>query len=206
MNRRNILIGAGGMALAAASIAALAPRRLALAEARDIGPEDRTLGPTDASITIIEYASLTCPHCAQFHEDTYPELKAQWIDSGKARFVFRHFPLDGLALRASALSECMEGDRFFGFLDLLFSNQQTWARASDPIAALQGLAKQAGLDEEASNACLSDDVTITRVLEQRKEAADEFDINSTPSFVINGQTVKGGLSLEEFNEYLNGLL
>ena len=206
MNRRNILIGAGSLALAATSVAALAPGPSALAEAQDIGPDDRTLGPDDASITIIEYASLTCPACARFHEDIYPDLKEQWIDSGKARFVFRHFPLDGLALRASALSECMEGERFFGFLNLLFSSQPTWARTSDPIAALQDLAKQAGLGEEASGACLSDDVTITRVLTQRKEAADEFDINSTPSFVINGQTVKGGLSLEEFNEYLNGLL
>jgi protein-disulfide isomerase len=194
------------LALAVASVAALGPGRSALADAQTIGPDDRTIGPEDAPITIIEYASMTCPHCARFHQDTYPDLKAQWIDNGKARYVFRHFPLDGLALRASALSECMEGERFFGFLDLLFSSQQTWARASDPIATLQDLAKQAGLDEEASGACLSDDVTITRVLTQRKEAADEFDINSTPSFVINGQTVKGGLSLEEFNEYLNGLL
>lgn len=206
MKRRKILIGAGRVAVAAGVVAMIGPRGFTRAEAQDIGPEDRTLGSADAPITIIEYASLTCPHCARFHKDTYPELKSQWVDSGKARFVFRHFPLDGLALRASALSECLEGERFFGFLDLLFSNQQTWASAGDPIAALQDLAKQAGIDEATSSACLKDDVTITRVLTQRKEAADEFDINSTPSFVINGKTIKGGLSTEEFHEYLNGLL
>lgn len=194
------------MSVVAGAVALIGPRGFVRAEAQEIGPEDHALGSADAPITIIEYASLTCPHCARFHQDTYPELKSQWVDSGKARFVFRHFPLDGLALRASALSECLEGERFFGFLDLLFSNQQAWASASDPIAALQGLAKQAGIDEATSGACIKDDVTITRVLTQRKEAADEFDINSTPSFVINGKTIKGGLSTEEFHEYLNGLL
>jgi protein-disulfide isomerase len=171
MKRRKILIDFGRLGIAAGTSAVLGGIggggvATSFAWAQDGGLPERALGPPDSEITIIEYASLTCPHCAHFHETTYPELKAQWIDSGKARFVYRHFPLDGLALRAAALAECMEGQRFFGFLNLLFTNQQSWARSSDPIKALQNLAKQAGMDEATSEACLTDDVVISQVLAQ----------------------------------------
>ena len=208
MNRRKILINAGRFGLAAGCSVFLGSLAgggtiASLARAQDGGLPERALGSPEAELTITEYASLTCPHCAHFHEDTYPELKTQWIDSGKARFVYRHFPLDGLALRAAALAECMEGERFFGFLDLLFANQQTWARASDPIAALQNLAKQAGMDAATSEACLTDDVVITQVLAQRQQASADFDIQSTPSFVVNDKKIAGAIGYGEFDKFLS---
>jgi protein-disulfide isomerase len=211
MNRRKILIDFGRLGLLAGTTSVLGGLAggagvIAPAWAQDGGLPERALGSPEAEITIIEYASLTCPHCAHFHEDTYPELKTQWIDSGKARFVYRHFPLDGLALRASALAECMEGERFFGFLDLLFASQQSWSRASDPIKALQNLAKQAGMDEATSEACLTDDAVITQVLTQRQQASAEFGIESTPSFIVNDKKIAGAIGYGEFDEFLSGLL
>ena len=211
MNRRKILIDSGRLGLLAGTSLVLGATFVGGAiitptHAQDGALPERALGSPEAKITIIEYASLTCPHCAHFHETTYPELKTQWIDSGKARFVFRHFPLDGLALRAAALTECMEGDSFFGFLDLLFASQPSWSRASDPIAALQNLAKQAGMDEATSEACLTDDVVITQVLGQRQQASAEFEIDSTPSFIVNDKKIVGALAYGEFDAYLSGLL
>ena len=201
MNRRNILWGAGRLGLAGMLLPLVAAGP-ALADAREVGADERVLGVAEAPVTIIEYASMTCPHCADFHQTTYPEVKANWIESGRARFVYRHFPLDGLALRAAALAECLEGDSFFGFIDLLFATQQNWARASDPITALQNLAKQAGMNQATSRACLEDDETITRILVQRKEASEAFEITSTPSFVVNGKKLAGALGYEPFNAFL----
>lgn len=211
MNRRKILIDFGRLGLLTGTSLVLGGALGVTAittpsRAQDGVLPERAVGSSDAKITIIEYASLTCPHCAHFHETTYPELKTQWIDSGKARFVYRHFPLDGLALRAAALTECMEGDSFFGFLNLLFASQQSWARASDPIAALQNLAKQAGMDEATSEACLTDDVVITQVLTQRQQASAEFEIDSTPSFIVNDKKIAGAIAYGEFDEFLSGLL
>ena len=205
MKRRNILIGSGMAALlsATAPLAALAGRQLAAVV--DVGEGENIVGSADSPITIVEYASMTCPHCASFHRDVYPQLKAAWIDTGKARMVFRHFPLDALALRASALAECLEGDQFFGFLDLLFATQQQWSHSPDPLGALQGIAKQAGLNEEASNACLNDESVLRAILLQRQEAAEKYAINSTPSFVVNGETLSGALGFERFDGHLQDL-
>ncbi len=206
MNRRNILINTGRLGLLLGAAGALQPWLARPASAEEIGADERILGAADAPITIIEYASMTCPHCATFHANSYKDLKSDWVDSGKARFVFRHFPLDGLALRASALAECLQGNAFFGFIDLLFATQQSWARSSDPIGALQELAKQAGMDEEKSGTCLEDEVAITRILEQRQYAADELSVNSTPSFIINGEKFAGASDYSEFDSFLKGLL
>ncbi|HMB75299.1 MAG TPA: DsbA family protein [Kiloniellaceae bacterium] len=211
MKRRNILIGLSGAALLLAGTG----RRRAwaegasgqqLAEAVEINADDRVLGDADAPVTIVEYASLTCPHCAHFHDDVFPALKENWIDTGKARLVFRHFPLDGLALRASALSECMEGVRFFGFLGILFETQTQWATADDPLAALQGLAKQAGMDEATSEACLQDETLLTKVLEERKVGSDDYGVDSTPSFLVNGEKMQGARTYEEFDAQLKEVL
>lgn len=210
MKRRNILIGLSGTALLLASAAngawAESALWLQIAEAVEVTAEDRVIGDPNAPVTIIEYASMTCPHCAHFEETVFPGLKENWIDTGKARLVFRHFPLDGLALRASALMECMDEMRFFGFLDVLFRTQKQWATADDPLGALQNLAKQAGMDEATSEACLNDDAAITRILQQRKEASDKYDINSTPSFLVNGKAMPGASSYEEFDAQLKELL
>ncbi|WP_420345207.1 DsbA family protein [Pelagibius sp.] len=214
MKRRNILIGMGAVALGVSVGGAYAlvqrpeggPQgaadtpapQLAAAGDMQLFEDDRILGAPDAPITILEYSSLTCPHCASFHRGTLPQVKTDWIDTGKARLVYRHYPLDQLALRAAAAANCIEGDGFFGFLDVLFNNQPQWSRSQDPIGALQQFAALAGLSPEAFQACIVDETTITRILEVQRDGRDTYEVASTPSFVINGQRVIGARSYDEF--------
>ncbi len=220
MNRRNILIGLGVVAAGAAAGGAYwlrAPQSpqpgsaasqegvMTLA-ANDGGEpifdDDRILGSAEAPVTILEYSSLTCPHCAHFHKTTLPQVKSEWIDAGRARLVYRHYPLDQLALRAAAAANCIEGDAFFGFLDVLFQNQEKWAHSNDPIKALQQFAALAGLSPQDFEACINDDAAITRILEKQTDGRDRYSIASTPSFVVNGTTVVGALPYDEFNAAL----
>lgn len=168
----------------------------------EIRPEDHVLGNPDAPVTIIEYASFTCPHCAQFHAETLPKLKSEYIDTGKARLVFRAFPLDQLALRASMLAECMPEDRYFNMVNVLFRTQSDWARAADPVAALEQLGRTAGLGKEAFDRCMADEELVNNIVAGFQEAQNEFSIRSTPSFVVNGTTHAGALPFEEFREIL----
>ncbi len=202
MERRQILI-AGGTALAllpAARGVLGVPR--ALAEEPAVGDDERILGRAEAPITIIEYSSLTCPHCASFHKDTLPAIKKNWIEPGKARLVYRDFPLDGLALRAAALAQCVEGEAYFGFLDALFRGQARWARANDPTAALAQMARLAGIDQKTFDGCIADKETMDRILKQKVEGSRAFDIESTPTFIINGRKVSGARKLQQFEEIL----
>ncbi|WP_299622413.1 DsbA family protein, partial [Pelagibius sp.] len=162
----------------------------------------RILGADDAPVTIIEYSSLTCPHCASFHRGTLPQVKAEWIDTGRARLVYRHYPLDQLGLRAAAAANCIEGDGFFGFIEVLFQNQQSWSRNEDPIGALQKLAGLAGLSPAAFEACITDEAEITRILEVQTDGRDRYEVASTPSFVVNGQRVVGARGYDEFKTVL----
>ena len=193
----------GGLGLAAAATP-LSPLGVltAAADAAEILPSDRILGKPDAPITIIEYASLTCPHCATFHLDTLPTIKKNWIDTGKARLVYRDYPLDGLALRAAALATCLEGDAYFGFLNALFQGQRSWARAADPTLALAQIARLAGMDQQTFDRCISNNAEMDRILRQQLMARETFDVQSTPSFVINGRKVRGSLETENFEALL----
>ena len=202
MKRRQILV------TSAAALAVLsgvpAPLRVPRARAAEVPvtEKDRILGDPDAPITIIEYSSLTCPHCARFHKDTLPTVKKDWIVPGKARLVYRNFPLDGLALRAAAVASCVEGDAYFSFLDALFRGQSQWTRAKDPTAALAQVARFAGIDQKAFDACISDQAEMDRILKQKIEGAQAYDINSTPTFVVNGEKVEGALGPKEFGNAL----
>ena len=203
MNRRQILQTSacllGGLALAPGLLRA-APAR---AEDTPVHDDDRILGDVGAPVTIIEYSSLTCPHCATFHTDTLPQIKADWIDQGKARLVYRHFPLDGVALRAAAVANCLEGDRHFSFLEALFRSQQRWARSSDPIEALGGIAKLAGMDDATFQSCVETDEEMERILARAREGAAAYDVQSTPTFVVNGRKVSGALPIEDFEKILS---
>ncbi|MGM0559566.1 MAG: DsbA family protein [Pseudomonadota bacterium] len=199
MKRRHILLSAASLALMP-----LLPRLSpALADATEVGESERIIGDADAPITIIEYASLTCPHCASFHTDTLPQLKSEWLDEGKARLVYRHYPLDGLALRAAMVTDCLEKDRaFFGMLSALFKDQQQWARAEDPIAALQKHARLAGLGEERFNSCIEDEEGMNQVIRKLEQARETYEVQSTPTFIINGRKVEGNRSYEDLVEIL----
>ena len=194
MNRRQILIGAAGTALV--SIAPFG--RLARAEATAVHPDDRVLGAADAPITMIEYSSLTCPHCAAFHEGALPQIKKQWVAEGKVKLVFRHFPLDGLGLRAAAVANCIDGDRHFAFLDLLFENQQRWSRSPEPLKVLSQYARLAGLSQERFDACVSDREEMDKILVRAEEGRTNYNVQSTPTLIVNGEKVEGAQPFEKF--------
>jgi protein-disulfide isomerase len=179
---------------------------LALSEGAAAEPQERILGHPDAPVTIIEYASLTCPHCAQFHNEVLPALKERYIDPGKVRLIYRDFPLDQVALAAAALAHCAGPDRYFSMLDAMFETQSNWARENDPIAALKRLGKLGGLTEERMQACLNDQQLTDGILQTRLEGQNQYEIGSTPTFVIDGKTYSGSRDVEEFGELLDPLL
>lgn len=176
--------------------------RVSRAEELKLFPDDRVLGDSDAPVTIIEYSSLTCSHCAAFHQDTLPQIKETWIDEGKAKLVYRHFPLDGLALRAAAVANCIEGERHFSFLDILFKSQRRWAKASDPIKAIGQMARLAGLSKDKFETCVNDQAEMDRILARRQDGAQTYGVQSTPTLIINGQKVEGARSFK----YLSTLI
>lgn len=164
----------------------------------DVGGDEHILGDPDAPLTIIEYASLTCPHCASFHRETLPKLKEDWIEPGKVRLVYRHYPLDELALRAALLANCFEGDKFFAVTEMLFDSQQRWSRADKPMEQLARIAGMAGLSRSRFEACVSDRAEADRIIEKQIEARNEIDLSSTPTFLVAGEKVVGAKPYEVF--------
>lgn len=174
--------------------------------ALQIRPTDMVIGNPDAKVTIIEYASLTCPHCAAFHANTLPALKERYLDTGKAKLAFRDFPLDGLALRASMVAHCAGNERYFGMLGTLFARQVQWATAQDPLLSIAGIARQAGMSEESFKACIADKAVEKTVLDSALEADKTLGVNSTPTIFINGQKFAGALSIEQMAQVIDPLL
>ena len=202
MNRRQILMTTGALAALAAGTSTGLLGSGAMAQESSVRDGERVLGSPDAPIEIIEYASLTCPHCARFHADTLPSIKKNWIETGKARLVYRDYPLDGLALQAAALAKCFEGDRYFGFLDALFRSQSQWARDSNPQKALKQIAALAGLGGDEAERCLNDKAVQNDILQGRVDAQNNFNISSTPSVIINGKLVTGPVTAESLDQLL----
>ena len=167
---------------------------------------EMVLGAADAPITMIEYSSLTCPHCAKFHVETLPAIKTNYIDSGKARLVYRDFPLNKVALLASALAHCAGPERFFQFLDVLFRSQQSWAMTDDPVSALVRIGRLGGLKGDEIEACFNDKALTDRILASRVEGARDFEIASTPTFIINGEKLVGALPYAEFEAVFERIL
>lgn len=165
--------------------------------------QDRVLGDPDAPIEIVEYASLTCPHCATFHTEILPELKKNYIDTGKAKLVYRDFPFDQAGLMAAMMARCAPPSRYFQFIDVLFANQEKWTRDADPVAALMRIGKLGGISESDFRACISDEVLRDGLLQSRITANKQYGVDSTPSFLINGEKrVVGAQPYEVFDELL----
>ena len=173
-----------------------------IAELMAPGPlADNSLGSADAPVTIIEYASMTCPHCAHFHETTYPELKTKYIDTGKVRFIFREFPLDQLAAAGSMLARCAGKDKYFPLIETLFAQQKDWV-VQKPLEPMLAIAKQAGFTQQSFEECLANQEILTGIEEGRTRASTKFGVNSTPTFFINGKIIRGGLSAEDLDKQL----
>jgi protein-disulfide isomerase len=168
---------------------------------------EMALGPADAAVTITEYASITCPHCAAFNENVFPKIKAAYIDTGKIRYVFREFPLDPVAAASSVLSRCIaNGDsaKYFAVTDVLF--RQEWSKVTNPRETLYQVGKQAGLDEEQVGTCLKDEALFNKIVADRAYATAKIGVNSTPTFLINGDKLVGNTPFEEFDRRIKELL
>ncbi len=205
ISRRDLLVGAaaaGLLALAPSLALAAGPAKIPMADllAPDALP-DIWLGQADAPVTIIEYASMTCSHCAAFHEETYPKLLKDYIETGKVRFVLREFPLDPLATAASMLARAA-GDKRTAMVSLLFAQQKNWAFVAKPLDALEQMVKQAGISTETFQKVLGDKELRQNVLTVRQRAAEKFGVDSTPTFFINGDRRNGEISVGDLDKVL----
>jgi protein-disulfide isomerase len=202
------LLGILGLAIALPGQMQAGAAPAMLAEARaglSITKDDRVLGNPDAPITIVEYASLTCPHCAHFANEVLPELKKKWIDTGKAKLVLRDFPLDEPALRAAMIARCAPPDRYYAYVDTFFAAQDKWVMARDYREALGRLVKLGGMGKDEFDNCLKNTALENKIVEGRLIASKEFDVSSTPTFFINGTKFTGAPTVEEFDRVLSGL-
>lgn len=164
------------------------------------------LGSPDAPVNIVEYASMTCPHCANFHTVLLPKIKEKYIDTGKLKLTFREFPLDALAVRASMMARCGGEKKVNGFIDVLFSQQQNWATAPDPMAALSRIARMGGMSQAVFDACMVNEDLMKQVVQSRQDGSEKHEIKSTPSFIIDGKTYPGDMDIEEFIKLIDPLI
>ncbi len=225
-------IGSGAFALTLAAVvsglsnawfmqpaAAQDPSPADLLKAGPLG--DMVLGDEKAPVTIIEYASMTCPHCAHFHETAYPELKKRYIDTGKVRFIFREFPLDQLAAAGFMLARCSAqtvgsapsnpevaksaAQRYYAMIETLFAQQKEWV-VQRPLQPLLAIAKQAGLSEQSFNECLKNQQLLDGIEDVRSRASQKLGVNSTPTFFINGKKFPGALTIQDIEKAIQPYL
>jgi len=217
LNRRELLTAGAALALAAAAATTgVLPPFATLAFAADTNPSpedlahagpdgDVMIGSDKAPVTVIEYASMTCPHCAHFEETTLPELKKRYIDTGKVRYVMREFPLDALAAAGFMLARCAGPDKYETVVETLFAKQPDWV-VQQPIEPLKAIAKQFGFTEDSFNACLANQKVLDNIQAVRDHAVNKLGVNSTPTFFINGKRFVGDLSIDvmakEIDPYL----
>ncbi len=194
----------------ASALGPLAPRA-AFAQSADMelletaGPlGEMAKGDENAPVTIYEYASLTCGHCATFHNQTWPLVKERFVETGKVRLVMREFPLDTLALAGFMLARC-EPEKYWGIVDMLFELQREWAFSERPRDALEQLMRQAGFSQEKFEACLNDRALYDAIVDV-KTRGEELGVNSTPTFFFNGEMRRGALSIDEFEAVVTPML
>ncbi|MEM9970911.1 MAG: DsbA family protein [Pseudomonadota bacterium] len=200
--RRRFLTGTAAIALA--------PALPALAQTADeIDTSDimeMTMGNPDAAVTVIEYASFTCPHCATFHAGPFKQLKAEYIDTGKVKFVSREVYFDRFGLWAAIVARCGEGaeNRYFGIADMVYTQQNQWARQDNPndvVESLRRIGKTAGLNDEQLDACFTDADNAEKLFARYQQTTEEHGVSSTPTFVINGETY-GNMSYDDMKEII----
>ncbi len=167
---------------------------------------DKVFGATDAPVTIVEYASVTCHFCMKFHTETWPALKAKYVDAGKVRFIMREFPLDPLASAAFMLARCAGDDKWYPMLDLLYRTKENWGHSQNPSETLLQTVRQGGFTKDSFEACLRDEQLFQNVKRSAEVAARDFGVNSTPTFFINGERRTGALTLQEFDRILEPML
>jgi protein-disulfide isomerase len=210
MITRREFVASGSALLALGAIGALGGEALAqtfsVLELEAKGPlDDITMGSPNAPVTIIEYASMTCPHCAAFANTTFPKLKEKYIDTGKVKYIMREYPLDGLAAAAFMLARCGGPDKYYPLIETLFAQQQKWA-VREPIPPLLAIAKQAGFTQQSFEKCINDKEQLAKVQQMRDRGSQKFKVDSTPTFFINGERHPGSMSIEEIDKIVAQLI
>jgi len=170
------------------------------------GPlDDIPMGSPTAPVTIIEYASMTCPHCAAFAVNTFPKLKEKYIDTGKVKYIMREYPLDQLAAAAFMLARCAGPEKYYPLIETLFAQQQKWA-VKEPIPPLLAIVKQAGFTQQSFDACVNDKDLLTKVQQMRNRGKEKFKVEATPTFYINGERYSGALAIEDLDKAITALI
>jgi protein-disulfide isomerase len=187
-----VLALAAALGLSSAAMAQGAPKPAAT----EPQYKEFVIGDAKAPVTIIEYASLTCTHCQHFHMTSYPEIKKNYVDTGKVRFVFRDFPLDGLSMAGSMLARCAPGDRGLKLIDLIFKNQSAWITSDKPFEPLKGYAQLAGMSAGDVDACLKNETMLKAVREVQNTATNLYKVQSTPTFFVDDEKVEGDRGYE----------
>jgi protein-disulfide isomerase len=201
-----IAIGFGGVYLHMPSAALAQNAKVDLTQLMaDQALPDVIEGEANAPITVVEYASMTCTHCATFHNKVYPTLKSKYIDTGKVKFTLREFPLDPLATAGFMLARC-SGDKREPMIALLFAQQKNWAFVEKPLDGLSNIVKQTGISQENFEKCLKDQPLYDKINMVRDQAAQKFGVNATPTFFINGKRVSGEMTVEQLDKELTPLL
>ena len=167
--------------------------------------DDIPMGSATAPVTIIEYASMTCPHCAAFAVTTFPQLKEKYIDTGKVKYIMREYPLDPLAAAAFMLARCSGPDKYYPLIETLFAQQQKWA-VKEPLPPLLAIAKQAGFTQQSFEACLNDKALLDKVQQMRTRGKEKFKVEATPTFYINGERHSGEIPMEELDKIIAPLI
>jgi protein-disulfide isomerase len=214
LTRRTALMATAATAFAAAgprfAFAQDAPKPSGTVDMKKLlqpGPlPEQIEGSADAPITMVEYASMTCSHCAHFYQATFPAIKKNYIDTGKVRFILREFPFDPRAAAAFMLARCMPEGKYFAMVDVLFKQQSKWAFVKDGRTALENIAKLAGFTQESFEACLTNQKLCDDINAVRERGTAEFGVDATPTFFINGKKYSGALSVEQMSAVLDSFL
>ncbi|MDR3325804.1 MAG: DsbA family protein [Rhodospirillaceae bacterium] len=171
------------------------------AQAQEFLEIDQIIGHKDAPITIINYSSLTCLHCAEFHIKTFPKIKSEWIDTGKVKFIFRDFPMDTLSQATAMISHC-SGNHYFAFLDIFFRNQERLINSQNHLNSIKDVAKLGGMDEKEIDQCIINNTLLKKINSRADDAINRYNINSVPSFIIEDKLYSGNIPYDEFSKLL----
>ena len=204
LDRRQLILGAATLA-ATTGLASTGQAAVDIAALHTPPAEgEMAMGPETAKVTVVEYASASCPHCANFYKTTFPDLKKEYIDTGKIRFIFREFPHNQPALAAFMLARCAPKEKYFPLVDMFFTQQDTWLEA--PLEGLQKIAQLAGFTKESFDACLKNEAVAKGIIAVRDKAEKDFGVDSIPTFFINGELLKGETSIDVFRKTIDPLL
>jgi protein-disulfide isomerase len=212
ISRRTVLAGTASTAAACSALVPLAAPAFAQESVpveelhAPSGLGDKVLGADDAPVTVVEYASMSCPHCASFHKDTWKPFKEKYVDTGKVRFIFREFPLNTPAYAVAMVARCAPSDKYHEVIDLYFNEQDDWLKPGDMYKALLDRAMPFGFTKESFDACLSNQALKDALDEIRTKATEQFGVSATPTFFINGVRESGALTLGQMEERIDPLL